>query len=502
LDADVSARSFFMAKIKGNKKANKLKGTKGPDVIAGLGGNDVLRGKAGDDRLKGGAGDDILDGGAGSDIMKGGAGNDRFVAGEGGDLYDGGAGIDLVDFTANPLGVTVELLLMTDTFGGLQRAYRSIENIDGSAYGDILEGDGAANHFRGLGGNDSLRGGAGDDTLDGGNGNDVLEGGSGADALIGGSGYDTVTYHRENSGVSVYLFGAANGGAAAGDTLSGIEQVTGTLYADVIQGDDLANRLNGLNGADVLNGRGGNDVLDGGDGADILDGGANNDIIYAADETGLFNDIIVGGSGNDTVDYFGAASGVAVDLTANTSGGAAAGDSYTSLENVNGYYYDDTLRPGPNGRAFGDRGADTIYDSTGTELLRGGRGADILSDIQFGEDGLRDIFVLESYGDGTFDTILGFTTASGAAADLFWLPKSMFGGLSANAEGVLASGYFINAANNHAATAAHAQLIYQQDTASIWYDADGTGGGAAVKVAVLAPGPVSLAGGHFLLVDV
>jgi Ca2+-binding RTX toxin-like protein len=490
-----------MAKIKGKKKPNKLNGTKGPDVIVGLGGNDVLRGKAGDDRLKGGAGDDILDGGAGSDVMRGGAGNDRFIGGEGGDLFDGGSGIDLVDFSASRIGVTVELLLMTDTFGGLQRAYRSIENITGSAYGDILEGDGAANHFRGLGGKDTLRGGGGNDILDGGEGNDVLEGGAGADTFIGGGGVDTVTYFREKSGVNVYLWGSPSGGAAAGDTFSGIEQVTGTIYGDVIQGDDLANRLDGLAGADVLNGRGGNDVLDGGDGADILDGGANNDVIYAADETGLFSDIIIGGSGNDTVDYFGATSGVTVDLTANTSGGAAAGDSFTSVENVNGYYYDDTLRPGPNGRAFGDRGADTIYDSTGTEVLRGGRGADTLSDIQFGEDGLRDIFVLENYGDGTFDTIHGFTTVSGSAADLFWLPKTMFPGLSANAQGVLASGYFINAATNHAATAAHAQLIYQQDTKSIWYDANGTGGGAAVKVATLAAGPVSLAGGHFLMVD-
>ncbi len=490
-----------MAKIKGNKKANKIKGTKGPDTIIGLGGNDVLRGKGGDDKLKGGAGNDILDGGAGNDVMYGGAGNDRFIAGEGGDLFDGGAGIDLVDFSASRIGVTVELLLMTDTFGGLQRAYRSIENIDGSAYNDILEGDGAANHFRGLGGNDTLKGGAGNDILDGGDGNDVLEGGAGADTLIGGAGHDTVTYIREKSGVNVYLWGAANGGAAAGDTYSGIEQVIGTNYNDVIQGDDLANRLNGMNGDDTLNGRGGNDILDGGDGADLLDGGSGNDIIYAADVTGTFSDIIVGGSGNDTVDYFGATAGVSVDLTANTSGGAAAGDSYNSVENVNGTYHNDTLRPAPNGRAFGDRGADTIYDSTGTEVLRGGRGADILSDIQFGEDGLRDIFVLESYGDGTFDTIHGFTTAGGANADLFWLPKTMFSALSANAQGVLASGYFINAANNHAATAAHAQLIYEQSTKTIWYDADGTGGGAAVKLAVLASGPASLSGSHFLVVD-
>ena len=231
-----------------------------------------------------------------------------------------------------------------------------------------------------------------------------------------------------------------------------------------------------------------NDIIDGGDGADLLDGGAGNDRIYAADETVLSNDIIVGGSGTgDTVDYFGASGGVSVDLTANTSGGAAAGDTFTAVENVNGYYYGDTLRPAANGYAFGDRGNDFIFDSTGTEHLRGGRDTDYLSDNQFGEDGLRDIFILEN-GLGA-DNIAGFNSGSNANSDRFWLPEDMFSGLSHNAQGVLAAGYFINKAGDHNATAAHAQLIYQGDSHAIWFDQDGTGGGAAVKIAALAFGP-------------
>jgi Ca2+-binding RTX toxin-like protein len=488
-----------MAKIKGNKKNNTLKGTKKSDQIYGLDGDDTLLGKAGNDKLFGGDGKDVLDGGLGDDILKGGAGDDLMIAGEGKQTYVGGSGIDTVSYVNSKLAVDVELLLGTGAGGAQFDKFKSIENVDGSAFNDRIEGDGGANRLRGLGGNDNLKGGAGNDILDGGDGNDVLEGGAGADAFIGGAGFDTVTYVREKSAVNVYLFGAANSGAAAGDTFSGIEQVTGTLYNDVIQGDEAANRLYGLNGADTINGRGGNDIIDGGDGADLLDGGAGNDLIYSADETSLSNDIIVGGAGKDTVSYFGADSGVIVDLTANTSGGAALGDSYASVENVIGTYHDDVLRPAAGGTAFGDRGNDTIYDVSGSsEVLRGGRGNDTLSD----SDSVRDHFVLENYGDGTFDTVSGFNSGGAANNDQFWLVKNMFAGLNADAQGVLATGYFINANNNHNATAAHAQLIYQGDTKSIWYDADGTGSGAAVKIATLTGGPVTLVNADFRLVDI
>src|SRR3546814_5612601 len=80
-----------------------------------------------------------------------------------------------------------------------------------------------------------FEGGAGDDTLDGGNGNDTLTGGAGADALIGGSGTDTASYAGSANGVTVDLTtGTGLGGDAQGDTLSGIENLTGSNYDDTL----------------------------------------------------------------------------------------------------------------------------------------------------------------------------------------------------------------------------------------------------------------------------
>lgn len=471
-----------MAKIKGNKKGNKLKGKKGPDQIAGLGGDDVIRGKAGDDTLKGGSGDDILDGGTGSDVMKGGSGNDRFVAGEGGDLFDGGAGVDLVDFAASLYGVTVELLFQTDTFDGLQRAYRSIENIDGTGFGDTLEGDGSANHFRGLGGNDYLKGGDGNDILDGGEGDDQIYSDAGADQLIGENGYDTLVYESAGSGAVIDLAAGTGGGSAAGDKFSGFERVFATQFADTIVGTGAAEAFFGEAGNDKLFGNDGSDTLVGGAGLDDLFGGADDDWLVPGSEVAEA-DFVNGGSGNDWVDYDDAAGAVTVNLRTNLGSGLAAGDTYDSVENVRGSDYDDTLIAGVSGRAYGGWGDDFIYDNTGTEILRGERGDDTLSDNFFGitEDGLRDIFVLE-YGLG-FDTIQGFSQSSGATGDRFWFQEDQFD-IAHNANGTLVSGQTVNAANPVATNAQH-RLLFDTGDHTLYYDVDGNGSTLPVAIAEL-----------------
>ena len=60
-----------------------------------------------------------------------------------------------------------------------------MENLQGSAFADLLTGDGGANR---------IEGGAGNDTLGGGGGNDSLLGGAGADSLSGGAGADIFSF--------------------------------------------------------------------------------------------------------------------------------------------------------------------------------------------------------------------------------------------------------------------------------------------------------------------
>jgi len=471
-----------MAKIKGNKKNNKLKGSKHKDKIIGAAGNDVLKGKAGDDKLLGGAGDDILDGGDGNDVMKGGGGNDLFIAGVGADFFIGGKGIDTVSFAANAFGITVELLLQTSTQGGLRDGFSGIENIDGSAFGDTIEGDGADNHFRGFGGKDYLKGGDGNDILDGGEGDDQLYSDKGADKLIGGNGYDSVVYEKETSGAVIDLATGIGGGSAAGDTFSSIERVFATKYADTVKGTGAGEAFFGEGGNDTLYGNGGNDTLFGGAGMDTLYGGSGNDRFFPEGDK-VEADHLYGGSGSDWADYSDAGAAVTVLLYANSSDGRAKGDIYQSIESVEGSDYDDFLAPANNGRAYGGWGDDIVIDAGGTEILRGGRGDDLLSDnFISADDGFRDIFVLE-VGLG-MDTVSGFTQSSDQTGDRFWLPKAQFDDLDFNANGILAAGTQVhNKVNDNAATTGAAQLIFQQNTKILWYDADGTGAAAPVAIA-------------------
>ncbi|MGL4962430.1 MAG: calcium-binding protein [Inquilinus sp.] len=225
------------------------------DHLTGDDGRNVLGGGSGADTLAGNGGDDSLSGEAGNDSLDGGIGNDRLIGGTGVDTIHGGIGND---------------------------------SVDGGSENDQVFGEAD---------NDNLAGGAGNDRLEGGDGNDVLDGGAGADTLVGGAGIDTINYGGAAAGVTVSLAT----GVAGGDSISGIEQVLGSGFADTLTGDALANTLWGLAG---------NDVLRGGGGGDLLKGGAGNDrFVYTA-----LSDSAVSGLGKDVIADF--ATGDRVDLSA------------------------------------------------------------------------------------------------------------------------------------------------------------------------------------------
>ena len=100
------------------------------------------------------------------------------------------------------------------------------------------------------------------DTIEGLAGNDTLFGSAGADVMDGGEGdTDRADYIDSPAAVDVSLLtGLGSGGDAAGDTLTGIEELAGSLFDDTLTGDDGANRLLGREGDDTLSGGDGNDV--------------------------------------------------------------------------------------------------------------------------------------------------------------------------------------------------------------------------------------------------
>ncbi len=67
------------------------------------------------------------------------------------------------------------------------------------------------------------------------------------------------------------LLGITSGWRAGNDTLTGIENVTGTGNDDVLIGDNADNVLAGGGGDDLLVGNGGNDTANGGGGFDQCD---------------------------------------------------------------------------------------------------------------------------------------------------------------------------------------------------------------------------------------
>ncbi|MEM1343237.1 MAG: calcium-binding protein [Pseudomonadota bacterium] len=411
--------------------------TSSNDLFGGLG-NDLLIGAAGGDLLDGGPDEDTLQGEAGNDILLGGDGDDTLEGGPGADSLDGGAGLNTVSYQGATTGATVNLVnnarnagaaagdvlsgfqiligsgladdltgsaLADDIFGGagndVLRGQFGVDLLDGGAGDDTLFALVASNRSEtfanalvggpgndlliGAAGPDDLSGDAGTDTLLGEAGDDVLRGGTGADALDGGPGTDTASYSDAVMGVRVNLFNPSrNTGEAAGDTYVSVEVIEGSAFSD---------DLTGSTAGDVLLGEAGNDVLRGQFGPDTLKGGAGDDTLFslvastrAESDANILNggpgaDLLIGADGRDTASYADAlGTGVTVNLVnPSRNTGEATGDTYVSIEDIEGSALDDDLTgSGGNNRLIGGDGDDVLRGQFGADTLAGGAGDDVL----------------------------------------------------------------------------------------------------------------------------
>ncbi len=259
--------------------------------------------------------------------------------------WDAG-GVDTFDFSGYSVAQVIDLRQVAfSNVGGL------IGNVS-IALGAVIE-----NAIGGTG-NDNLIGNAGDNILTGGGGNDRIEGGLGSDTVVfsGQRSAYTITWNGQTGTVT---------GADGVDTLTNVEFLrfadqtiaaapTGGLS---VAGDITNNTLNGTAFADVLGGLGGDDVLNGGDGDDVLSGGTGNDIIN-------------GGNGIDVADYGAASAAVSVDLSTGRASGGAGNDTLSSIEEVRGSRFNDSL--------IGSAGNDILRGGGGIDLLNGGAGNDQL----------------------------------------------------------------------------------------------------------------------------
>ena len=300
------------------------------------------------------------------DILTGNSGDNKLEGGPGADRLDGKEGTDTASYARATAGVTVDL-----TESGRGR------------------GDAAGDRFTSI---EKYEGSAHDDTFIASENNDDING------AAHGEGGDTVSYERSEAGVTVTLPGSQTDSTensyADGDTLNGIENVTGSGHDDTLDGDSDANVLKGGNGDDTLDGGGGNDMLEGGDDRDILTGGSENDIFKFARGDGddditdfnngdnkidltAFTDIasiedleddIAVRSGNTEIDLPG---GGKITLTGYTN--ALTDDDFMFFTStINGTSGNNTLKGDRRGNEINaDAGNDNVFGNAGNDVLNG-----------------------------------------------------------------------------------------------------------------------------------
>jgi Ca2+-binding RTX toxin-like protein len=256
---------------------------------------------------KGGAGRDILEGSRFDDVLEGGAGNDDLLGGNGNDRYvfaGTALGLDTVveasnvntdtldytnmgHFTGVNIGVAFAGSNPQNAFNFAGTTLRlssatGIEDVIGSAFGDVITGNSRDNHLMGLGDGDRLKGAGGNDKLEGGVGNDTYEfAGSnlGTDEIIEAANADNdlLRFSGMDRGLVIDLTKSGSAFAVDSPDLklklsndTAIERVFGTDFSDVIIGNSRNNELRGDRGNDIIVGNGGADVLRGGDDTDQL----------------------------------------------------------------------------------------------------------------------------------------------------------------------------------------------------------------------------------------
>jgi Ca2+-binding RTX toxin-like protein len=272
---------------------------------------------------------------------------------------------------------------------------------------------------------DSLFGYGGDDIINGLGGDDFIEGGPGSDTIDGGVANDTVSWYDDagSFGVVVTLpnpnrglpIGSAIRHLDAGgtvydlDQLSRIENAQGTLFDDVMTGNEIENSLVGFGGADRLYGLGGNDLFKGGTGDDILDGGDGLDIASYSDRgTAVTVNLNL----------------VPAQITLIVPGtGSAERDQLFAIEGVEGTRYSDifTGSGGPDlfrglvgkDRQTGGGGVDTFdFDALGDSPV--GTNRDVITDFVPGQDKV-DVSTIDANVATAGDQAFAFLAARGAA---------------------------------------------------------------------------------------
>jgi serralysin len=331
--------------------------------------------------------------------------------------------------------------------------------VDGRTAGVFVPGSVDSDDYYGSAFDDTLNGAAGNDTLRGEAGNDILDGGAGIDTMDGGLGNDT--YHVDNAGDQVTEL--AGGGtdmviASISYALGAeMEHLTASGAAAIsLTGNDAGNALAGNAAANMLDGGAGNDTLDGAGGADRMVGGTGNDTYYVNHKSDKVIEAKSGGT----------------DLV------------YSSVSHTLGNYVEKLIGSGSSAIALsgnslsntitGNAGKNTIKGQTGNDTLDGGLGNDVL----YGGKG-KDSFVFSTalHKSKNVDKIADFSVKD----DTIRLDNAIFSKLTKT--GKLNKSFFKIGPK---AKDKNDYIVYDNKKGALYYDADGSGKGKAIKIATIS----------------
>jgi Ca2+-binding RTX toxin-like protein len=222
----------------------------------------------------------------------------------------------------------------------------------------------------------------------GGSGNDKLVGGPKADALHGEDPCDRSAGNDKiygKGGNDLIYAGDGSDYVSAGDGNDHVLGDSDCINApdragnDVIHGGNGNDSLFGDNGNDKLYGGNGNDFLVAWSGADRIEGGAGNDELYGdPDDRKLYADVMLGGTGQDLVDYQGHKKPLTVSLNGVSRDDGAPGEHDTvgaDVEHLTGGSGNDRLVGNAAANMIdGFGGNDTILGGSGNDDLRAGDG--------------------------------------------------------------------------------------------------------------------------------
>jgi Ca2+-binding RTX toxin-like protein len=298
------------------------------------------------------------------------------------------------------------------------------------------------------------------------------------------------------------------------DVLQGLDG-NDKLYGKDLQ-DDLSGGLgddvlSGENDEDHLYGEAGNDTLMGGDDKDTLQGGTGDDVLNGGIDD-LAADVLQGGAGNDTY-YLGYGAvdsvndmGLATDvdtiiipyqLTRYTlpkgieQGAIAPG---TSPSNLIGNRSDNLLTGNDGNNALtGSNGADMLVGGAGNDVLNGGVDNDKVQG-GFGTDTLtggkgKDQFVLDAEISALPDKILDFKVVD----DVISLDHILFSQLRVGALPDTQLGFSDHALDKND------YLLYDAKQGTLLYDADASGAGIGLQIAVIGKN-LALTAADFMVV--